>query len=324
MASLPLSSRQFAPSISTPAATPDAPTRHVRRFSQLTGHDARSAGATGASLGEMTRAFLPVPPGFVVTVAAYDRFSTRTGLRATIAKLLRSAKVDSPVSLEATARAIREIVDDTAIPEEIRGDIIGAYRQLGAQEPAPPVFARLSRCGDGAVDSGLHRPNENGVGVRGDQALLERVRACWGSAFGADEICRRLKQGFPADPALAVVVQRTVDSTKSGAMCTANHAAGDQSQIVIEAARSVADAAVAAQVTPDRYIIEKATLTVVERDIAVNAIGLQSAVLTDREIHTLSALACKAEVHYGRPQCLEFGIDAGGKVFLLSCKPAGS
>ena len=129
-----------------------------------------------------------------------------------------------------------------------------------------------------------------------------------------------MKQGFPADPALAVVVQRTVESVKSGAMFTANLATGDRSQIVIEAARMMGGAAGAGQVTPDRYILDKSTLMVIDREIAENAIGIQSAVLTDREIHTLGALACKSEVHYRKPQNLEFAIDTSGKVFLTRAR----
>jgi pyruvate,water dikinase len=298
----------------------DAPTRHVRRFSTLSRHDIRVAGRAGANLGEMTRALLPVPPGFVVTVAAYDRFSTRTGLRAAIARLLRSVDFESPQSIEATARAIRQIAGDANIPEEIRDDIVAAYRQLGGPEAAPSVAVWLSGSGADAADSALARMDESNIGVSGEQALLERILACWGSAFGAQEICRRVKQGFPADPALAVIVQRTVESVKSGVMVTANLATNDRSQIVVEATRRMGEALSADPVTPDRYILDKATLMVMDREIAENSIGIQSAVLTDREIHTLGALACKSEVHYGKPQMLEFAIDVNGKIFLLRSK----
>lgn len=43
-------------------------------FADLSAGDAAVAGGKGANLGELTRAGLPVPPGFVVTAGAYLAF----------------------------------------------------------------------------------------------------------------------------------------------------------------------------------------------------------------------------------------------------------
>ena len=45
----------------------------VRSFADLGMTDTPTVGGKGANLGEMTRAGLPVPPGFVVTADAYLR-----------------------------------------------------------------------------------------------------------------------------------------------------------------------------------------------------------------------------------------------------------
>ena len=44
---------------------------YVMRFAELGRGDIAVAGGKGANLGELTRAGLPVPPGFVLTTAAY-------------------------------------------------------------------------------------------------------------------------------------------------------------------------------------------------------------------------------------------------------------
>jgi pyruvate,water dikinase len=54
-------------------------------FGEVSRDDVARVGGKGANLGELTRAGLPVPPGFVVTASAYllalDQAGTRQELR---------------------------------------------------------------------------------------------------------------------------------------------------------------------------------------------------------------------------------------------------
>jgi len=56
----------------------------IRLFSELSKNDVHLAGGKGASLGEMTQAGIPVPPGFVILAPAFDRFLHETGLKTEI------------------------------------------------------------------------------------------------------------------------------------------------------------------------------------------------------------------------------------------------
>jgi len=317
------------------------PNRYTRSFSELRKTDARIAGGKGANLGEMVNAGLPVPSGFVITVDAYERFSTSSGLRSAVAALLRGTNIENSDALEATARAVRKLVHETPLPDDVRHAIIAAYRQLGAKEATSAVAVRSSATAEDAADYSFAGMHESFMGVRGEQALLDKVHACWASGYSPRAIYYRLRHGFAGEMALAVVVQRMVESAKSGVMFTANPATSDLSQIVIEAAWGLGEAVVAGQVTPDRYILDKATLAEIGREVAHKEFLLQALdgsgkvtrvdlardarahapVLTDREIHSLGALACKSEVHYAKPQDLEFAIDANGKISLTQTRP---
>ena len=55
--------------------------RAVVWFNEVTKNDLSLAGGKGANLGEMTRANIPVPPGFVITTDAYFTFLQRTESR---------------------------------------------------------------------------------------------------------------------------------------------------------------------------------------------------------------------------------------------------
>ena len=46
----------------------------TKNFKELGRNDALIAGGKGASLGEMTNAGIPVPPGFVVLAEAFEKF----------------------------------------------------------------------------------------------------------------------------------------------------------------------------------------------------------------------------------------------------------
>src|SRR5947209_18128230 len=64
------------------------------------------AGGKAANLGEMTRAGLPVPPGFCVTTAAYALVAASAGLESILADLATTHVADSThvAELAATAR----------------------------------------------------------------------------------------------------------------------------------------------------------------------------------------------------------------------------
>jgi hypothetical protein len=65
------------------------PPAFVLPLHQLGRGDLTVAGGKGANLGELVRARFPVPPGFVLTTATYDRFVADNRLGETIGRALR-------------------------------------------------------------------------------------------------------------------------------------------------------------------------------------------------------------------------------------------
>ncbi len=55
---------------------------HLKFFKNISKHDVASAGGKGASLGELTQAGIPVPPGFVILASAFDRFGDTSKVKA--------------------------------------------------------------------------------------------------------------------------------------------------------------------------------------------------------------------------------------------------
>jgi pyruvate,water dikinase len=82
-------------------------TSFVAWFEKLGRDDVARAGGKGANLGEMTRAELPVPPGFVVTADAYQESLEANDLREQIAARLRDLNASKTNDLRVASEEIQ-------------------------------------------------------------------------------------------------------------------------------------------------------------------------------------------------------------------------
>ncbi|HEU4643111.1 MAG TPA: phosphoenolpyruvate synthase [Gemmatimonadaceae bacterium] len=298
-------------------------------------------GGKGANLGEMLRAGLPVPPGFVVTIAAFERFYAAAALHEAVSARLAGVGPDDTAALDAAAQDVRRLVLEGAIPDDVRRAVLSAYRELGRDDGGPAeVAVRSSATAEDTAQFSFAGMFESFLHVRGDDDLMRRVRECWASTFHARAIFYRVKQGMPAEMPVAVIVQRMIPSETSGVMFTVDPSTHDASRIVIESAWGLGETVVGGQVTPDRYVLDKDSLAVVTRAVSRKELMLHrdartgelvreelagdprasASSLSDAELHTLGELAVRAERHYGAPQDMEFAI-AGGTTYLVQTRP---
>src|SRR5215475_610580 len=89
--------------------------------------DGGLAGGKAANLGEVLRAGLPVPPGFVVTTAAYDDFLAANGLREEVERLTTTSHPEDAAALEPTSQAIAARFAAGAMPEAVATAVREAY-----------------------------------------------------------------------------------------------------------------------------------------------------------------------------------------------------
>ena len=299
-------------------------------------------GGKGANLGEMLRAELPVPPGFVLTVSAYERMREANDLGARLDALLRTVKPEDPGALQRVSTQLREMVTGLPLPRELAEELYHAYDRLAASAPGAGeliVAVRSSATAEDTAEFSFAGMFESVLGVRGRVALADAVLHCWASTFNARVLYYRLSCGMPAEMPVAVVVQRMVASQKSGVMFTADPATGATDHVVIEAAWGLGEVVVGGQVTPDHYVVDKHSGEVLERHVAEKEFLLEAlpdggtqrvelehdprgkgAVLTDAEAASLTRHAVASEQHYGAPQDMEFAI-AGGEIYITQTRP---
>ena len=297
--------------------------------------DIDSVGGKGASLGEMTSAGLPVPPGFVVTAETYRWFIEKTGIAEELFEAVEVDAEDSTALADAEARA-EELILGTDMPDDLREEILGAYADLDDGEAF--VAVRSSATAEDLPDASFAGQQETFLNVTGED-LIERVKECWASLFTRRAIYYRQEQGFAhRDVDIAVVVQRMVDADKSGVMFTSHPSTGDD-RIIIEAAWGLGEAVVSGSVSPDNYVIDRQTGEILEETIAdkktmmvkdpetgetvereVEADRREARVLDSDEIERLIELGETAEEHYGDPQDVEWAT-VDGEVFMLQSRP---
>jgi pyruvate,water dikinase len=265
-------------------------TEVVRRFSELSRADVAFAGGKGANLGELTAAGLHVPPGFVVGAPAYAAFCDGTGLRSRIAARLGTVDVDDPAALGGAAQEVRRWIEEEPLLDWLADAIAGAYLELGEGVADAPVAVRSSATAEDTEAASFAGMNETFLNIRGADAVVDAVRRCWASLFGARTIFYRAKRGFgQADMDIAVVVQQQIDATRAGVMFTIDPATGEPGHLVIEGSFGLGESVVAGSVSPDRYVVDKESLAVLRREIRAKQLAVEALAEGGTATRTLSA-----------------------------------
>ena len=297
--------------------------------------DLESVGGKAASLGEMTAAGLPVPPGFVVTAGTYRSFIEETGIEDELFSVVDVDAEDSAALKEAEARA-KELILETEMPEDLHEEILTSYGDLDDGEAF--VAVRSSATAEDLPDASFAGQQETFLNIT-SEALVDRVKQCWASLFTQRAIYYRQEQGFPHEEVdIAVVVQKMVDAEKSGVMFTSHPSTGEP-KVIIEAAWGLGEAVVSGSVSPDNYVVDRATGDVLERTVADKKLmhvkdeetgetverevpeeKREAQVLDDDELATLVELGKRAQDHYEDPQDVEWAL-IDGEVFMLQSRP---
>lgn len=322
--------------------------RYIRKFNEVGKDDISLVGGKGANLGEMTQMGLDVPPGFCVTSTAYNYFIEYTNLDETVKVLLERLDVDNPDSLTQVSEKLQAKLNESKIPEDLEAEIRAAYNEFSKDVNLnnPQVAVRSSATAEDLPDASFAGQQDTYLHIAGEEELLKHIRMCWASLWTARAIYYREKQKFDHfDVALSVVVQKMVNSEKSGVMFTANPISQNIDEMMINASYGLGEAVVSGMVTPDEYIINKNTKEIIETTIseknvmvikADDGIGtrivnvadflgndaVENECLSTNELNKLIDYGLKIEKSYNSIQDIEWGIDEDtNDLYILQSRP---
>lgn len=304
------------------------------------GHnDLNLAGGKGANLGELSKAGFAIPPGFIITTAAYDHLLQTDGAQAQLDRLLSSCDFDNPDSVVATSQKIDNLFKKFAIPEQLTNEIMRAYQALGESA----VAVRSSATAEDLPGAAFAGQQETFLNIVGEENLIEAVRACWASLWSERAILYRRRQGIDqATVRLAVVVQKMIPADVAGVMFTANPVSGRRDELSIDANPGLGEAVVSGLVTPDHFVVNKRKRRITQKQAGKREVIIRSkvgggteqikstaasntSVLSDEAILKISQLGIHIEHHYGTPQDIEWAWvqdhSRTGNFYILQSRP---
>lgn len=321
---------------------------YIKWFDEIGKEDVGIVGGKGANLGELTSFGLPVPPGFCVTASGYTKFIKYAELDEVVKFLMEAVDVENVDELTNASKEIQKKIKEKEFDPELKEEILSAYREfsenIGVKDPE--VAVRSSATAEDLPDASFAGQQDTYLHISGEEELLNHIRDCFASLWTSRAIYYREKQNYDHfDVALSVVIQKMVNSEKSGVMFTANPINNSKDEMMINASYGLGEAVVSGIVTPDEYIIDKKTKKVIEKNIAEkeymvikneNGVGtrvvnvkdilgadaVKAEALSPKELDILVERGLKVEKLYGSVQDTEWGFDRDTKEFyFLQSRP---
>ena len=308
-------------------------------FSQIRAADLPLVGGNGANLGEMAHAGFPVPPGFCLTTAVFQRFMAACPNADDLYALLDTVTAADVATARQVGQQIRQALLETAMPSAIAQAIRQQWQALGADQA---YAVRSSATAEDLPDASFAGQQDTYLNIIGVTELLTAVQRCWVSLFTDRAILYRVQNQFShREVQLSVVVQQMVMAEKSGILFTADPLTGHRHTLTIDASFGLGEALVSGIVSPDAYRVDKRDLTIIDRQIADKQVAIfpdnnggvhkealsaeqrAQTVLTDEQIVDLAKMSSQVEAHYDAPQDIEWAIVAD-QIYLLQARPITS
>ena len=304
----------------------------VLDFIDIKKEDISLAGGKGANLGELISADINVPKGFVIAADSYKAFLKENGIEEIIRNKLREVYGDE-IKLLKAADCFRELIRSGDFSAETKKLIADKYNSLGENIR---VAVRSSATAEDLPDASFAGQQETYLNVVGIDDVLLQIRNCYASLWGNRAVSYRFHQGYDqTSTAIAVVVQKMVESEKAGVLFTVNPLSRNTNEMQINASYGLGESVVSGRVTPDSYIVTK-TGKLIETtigsketkivygnkntvEIAVDEEAQKKRVLEDNEISELVDCGLKIEKHYGMPMDIEWAIK-DSNIYILQAR----
>lgn len=290
---------------------------YIRKFQSISKQDVETAGGKGANLGEMTKAGIPVPPGSVLTAQAYERFVHENG-----------------IDVLKEPWKIRADIEAASMPEDVEAEILAFYQSMGKDVR---VAVRSSATAEDLADASFAGQQETYLNVQGGEQLLSCIKSCYASLWGDRAVSYRRENGYGDQTvALAVVIQKMVNSDAAGVLFTKNPADMGKDEMVINASYGLGESVVSGAVSPDELLCtrdgqirkqvigskESMVIYGAERTVTVSVEEEKRRKLSiaPTQVKRLVEEGNKIEAHYRMPMDIEWAY-AGDELYILQARP---
>ena len=201
-------------------------------------------GGKGANLGELAKIEgIRVPPGFCIATEAFQRILGETPAIDGLLDRLARLTVKERDRIGELSGEVRRAIEETAIPQDIREEIVRFLRELGENDA---YAVRSSATAEDLPTASFAGQQDTFLNVIGEEAILKAVSKCWASLFTERAVTYRLQNGFDHRKVyLAVVVQKMVFPQVAGILFTADPVTSNRKVVSIDASFGLGEALVA-------------------------------------------------------------------------------
>lgn len=293
-------------------------------------------GGKGKSLCELSSLNINVPHGFIIPSTAFDQFLTESNIEIKIDSILRQININDMSTIKRASIKIQSFFTEHVIPINIIKSIEESFDKLGVKY----VAVRSSATAEDSIDTAWAGQLETYLNIT-KANLLDNVKKCWSSLFSTRAIFYRLnKISLNRKISVATIVQKMVQSDRSGVAFSTHPIIKDKNLLIIEAGYGLGEAIVSGKITPDCYVVSKNPRNIKSIKLNNQTKGLRLGqsgnnewfniqkittqhVLNDKEILNLAEIICFIEKNYGFPCDIEWAVE-NNDFYILQARPITS
>lgn len=271
--------------------------KYIKKFENISKDDVLTVGGKGASLGEMTKAGLPVPQGFIITTNAFSEFYNKP-----FSKIFEQEIFSAFDYLKVERVAVRS----SAVAEDSSSASWAGQLESYLNVSRKDLLKNILLC-------------------------FKSINSNRARAYAKDKKVKK------TDLVVAVVIQKMIDSEISGVLFTINPVNANKDEIIIEAGYGLGEFIVQGIITPDNYIVDKNNFKIKNKNLGnkekmyvykegknqtayVSDDHKNKFTLNEKQIKELAELGIKIETHYGFPCDIEWAMEKE-KFYITQSRP---
>jgi pyruvate,water dikinase len=295
--------------------------------------DINIAGGKGSSLAALAAKGYPVPPGFIITTAAFDDFCRNHAIPERLAQLFADAREHDDAWFQANIEDFQAEVRGLPIPQSLRELLAARFAGAAGQGLWAVRSSAVAEDLKGASFAGQY---DTVLGVEGVAEITTAILHCWASFFNPNALQYKRVRNIH-DNRMALVLQQLVDADSAGVCFSLNPVTGNPDQIVVNANFGLGESVVGGHVTPDTFILDKPTGQLVSQntgskllktvrvkggsqEVETSAAERERLSLATEQLAMLSELVKQVEQTDGHAVDVEWAFSRG-KLYLLQSRP---
>lgn len=306
-------------------------------FSVISYDDIADVGERGVQTSELFKKGFPVPHGFLIPGYVYFQFMRSNNLLGRITDMLSTINYDRHESVQQVSEHINRMIFTHEIPSTILLAINAAYTKLGGLLKLCPVTITSSPALSGLLHNPYPAKSESQSGIVGEANLFIAIRRTWSHMFTTEMLLYRREHGLDHfRVGMAIIIQKTVDADISGHIFTIDEQKMDKNKIIIEAVYGEVESISSDQEMPDRYEVNKTSLTPlsqtintqkkmlkttkgITRTVSVSEKMQEKPKLTPQQVIVLAEFGKKLDHYYYFPQEIFWAIE-NGRIYILQSR----